>query len=71
MTGTFVLNFTPLKRTLLLVMIRYEADHKEWRQEPVTFMRWFINVPAKVVHSARKVFVKMSVHYWQIGRAHV
>ena len=52
----------------LSVMIRYEADHKEWRQEPVTFMRWFINVPAKVVHSARKVFVKMSVHYWEAPR---
>jgi hypothetical protein len=47
----------------LSVMMRYEADHNLWRQEPLTFMRWFINVPGKVVHSARKVYVKMSTHY--------
>jgi len=47
----------------LSVMMRYEADHRVWRQEPLTFMRWFINVPGKVVHSARKVYVKMSSHY--------
>jgi hypothetical protein len=47
----------------LSVMMRYQADHRVWRQEPLTFMRWFINVPGKVVKSARKVFVKMSVHY--------
>jgi len=47
----------------LSVMMRYEADHRIWRQEPRTFMRWFINVPGKVVHSARKVYVKMSTHY--------
>jgi hypothetical protein len=49
----------------LSVMMRYQADYKIWKQEPLTFMRWFINVPGKVVHSARKVFVKMSVHYWE------
>ena len=48
----------------LSVMMRYEADYKIWKQEPLSFMRWFINVPGKVVHSARKVYVKMSVHYW-------
>jgi hypothetical protein len=47
----------------LSVMMRYEADHRIWRQEPLTFMRWFIIVPGKVVHSARKVYVKMSAHY--------
>jgi hypothetical protein len=47
----------------LSVMMRYDADHRVWRQEPLTFMRWFINVPGKVVHSARKVYVKMSTHY--------
>jgi hypothetical protein len=49
----------------LSVMMRYQADYKIWKQEPLTFMRWFINVPGKVVHSARKVFVKMSIHYWE------
>lgn len=49
----------------LSVMMRYQADHKVWRQEPLTFMRWFINVPGKVVRSARKVIVKMSAHYWE------
>jgi hypothetical protein len=28
----------------LSVMMRYEADHRVWRQEPLTFMRWFINI---------------------------
>jgi hypothetical protein len=47
----------------LSVIMRYDANHNIWRQEPLTFMRWFINVPGKVVNSARKVYVKMSVHY--------
>jgi len=47
----------------LSVMMRYEANHNVWRQEPLTFMRWFINVPGKVVNSARKVYVKMSAYY--------
>ena len=47
----------------LSVMMRYEANHNIWRQEPLTFMLWFINVPGKVVKSARKVYVKMSAHY--------
>jgi len=42
----------------------YEADGKIWRQEHLTFFRWFINVPGKVVKTARKVTVKMSRHYW-------
>jgi len=52
----------------LSVMMRYEADYKIWKQEPLSFMRWFINVPGKVVHSARKVFVKMSAHYWDASK---
>jgi len=52
----------------LSVMMRYEADYKIWKQEPLSFMRWFINVPGKVVHSARKVFVKMSAHYWEVSK---
>ena len=48
----------------LSVMMRYQADHTIWRQEPLTFMRWFIVVPGKVVKSARKKFVKMSRYYW-------
>lgn len=52
----------------LSVMMRYEADDKIWRQEHLTFFRWFINVPGKVVKTARKVFVKMSRHYWYIGK---
>jgi hypothetical protein len=48
----------------LSVMMRYEADSKIWRQEHLTFFRWFINVPGKVVKTARKVTVKMSRHYW-------
>jgi hypothetical protein len=52
----------------LSVMMRYEADYKIWRQEPLSFMRWFINVPGKVIYDARKVFVKMSVHYWEANK---
>jgi hypothetical protein len=48
----------------LSVIMRYEADSKIWRQEHLTFFRWFINVPGKVVKTARKVTVKMSRHYW-------
>ena len=40
-----------------------QADYKIWKQESISFMRWFINVPGKVLHAARKVYVKMSVHY--------
>ena len=49
----------------LSVIMRYEADHKIWKQEHLTFLRWFINVPGKVIKSARKVVVKMSAHYWE------
>ena len=48
----------------LSVIMRYEVDSKIWRQEHLTFFRWFINVPGKVVKTARKVTVKMSRHYW-------
>jgi hypothetical protein len=52
----------------LSVMMRYEADSNIWRQEHLTFFRWFINVPGKVVKTARKVTVKMSRHYWYADR---
>ena len=45
------------------VLMRYESDYKVWKQEPKTFREWFILVPGKVVTNARKVTVKMSVHY--------
>jgi len=48
----------------LSIMMRYETDRKIWRQEHLTFFRWFINIPGKVVKTARKVTVKMSQHYW-------
>ena len=48
----------------LSIMMRYEANSKIWKQEHLTFFRWFINVPGKVVKTARKVTVKMSRHYW-------
>ena len=46
------------------VLMRYESDHKTWKQEPRTFREWFILVPGKVVTNARKTTVKMSVHYF-------
>lgn len=52
----------------LSVMMRYEADIKIWRQEHMTFFRWFINVPGKVIRTARKVTVKMSRHYWYANK---
>ena len=52
----------------LSVMMRYETDSNIWRQEHLTFFRWFINVPGKVVRTARKVTVKMSRHYWYASR---
>jgi len=45
------------------VLMRYESDHKIWRQEPKTFRDWFICVPGKVVTNARKTTVKMSKNY--------
>jgi len=45
------------------VLMRYEADHKTWRQEPKTFREWFILVPGKVVTNARRTTVKMSICY--------
>ena len=48
----------------LSIAMRYEADEKIWRQEHLTFFRWFINVPGKLIKTARKVTVKMSSHYW-------
>ena len=45
------------------VLMRYELDHKTWRQEPKTFREWFIIVPGKVVTNARRTTVKMSIHY--------
>jgi hypothetical protein len=45
------------------VLMRYESDYKTWRQEPKSFLEWFILVPGKVVTNARKTIVKMSKHY--------
>jgi hypothetical protein len=45
------------------VLMRYELDHKTWRQEPKTFREWFIIVPGKVVMNARRITVKMSIYY--------
>lgn len=52
----------------LSVMMRYEADSNIWRQEHLTFFRWFINVPGKIIKTARKVTVKMSRHYWYASK---
>ena len=46
------------------VLMRYDADHKVWKQEPKTFREWFILVPGKVVTNARKTIVKISKHYF-------
>jgi hypothetical protein len=45
------------------VLIRYDSDYRTWKQEPKSFREWFILVPGKVVTIARKIVVKMSVHY--------
>ena len=45
------------------VLMRYEADHKTWKQEPKSFREWFIVVPGKVVTNGRKTIVKMSIQY--------
>jgi hypothetical protein len=45
------------------VLMRYDADHNTWKQEPKSFREWFILVPGKVVTNARKTTVKMSKHY--------
>jgi hypothetical protein len=45
------------------VLMRYDSDYKTWKQEPKSFMQWFIVVPAKVVTNGRKTIVKMSKHY--------
>ena len=52
----------------LSVMMRYEANVKVWRQEHTTFMRWFIQVPAKVVTSGRKTVIKLSKHDHNVGK---
>ena len=57
-------NNTPTTAQLLVSgLMRYESDYKVWKQEPKTFREWFILVSGKVVTNARKVTVKMSVHY--------
>ena len=45
------------------VLMRYDSDYKVWKQEPRSFMEWFISVPGKVVTNARKTTIRMSRHY--------
>jgi hypothetical protein len=45
------------------VLMRYDCDYKIWKQEPKSFMQWFILVPGKVITKARKTIVRMSARY--------
>ncbi|MBK8626789.1 MAG: hypothetical protein IPN86_14870 [Saprospiraceae bacterium] len=40
-----------------------QACKKTWREEYKTFRDWFVKIPAKVVSSARNIYVKMSKYY--------
>jgi hypothetical protein len=46
------------------VMMRYEADQKIWRQEHKSFRMWFIQIPARIVYSARYISLKLYKPYY-------
>jgi len=50
------------------VWMRKLSDEKTWREEPATFRAWFVQLAGKVVHSGRKVFLKMYKSYYYKGR---
>ncbi|HOA81970.1 MAG TPA: IS1380 family transposase [Defluviitaleaceae bacterium] len=45
------------------IMMRYATCKKSWREEYKTFRDWFVKIPAKVVSSARNIYVKMAKYY--------
>lgn len=45
------------------IMMRYATCQKSWREEYRTFRDWFVKIPAKVVSSARNIYIKMAKHY--------
>jgi len=45
------------------VMLRWDTDYKAWKEEPATFLQWFIRVPGKLITAAREVTLKMSKTY--------
>lgn len=45
------------------IMMRYATCKKTWREEYKTFRDWFVKIPAKVVSSARRIYVKMAKYY--------
>jgi len=50
------------------IMMRHATCKKAWREEYITFRDWFVNIPAKVVHSARKMEIKMTRYYYEAQR---
>lgn len=45
------------------IMMRYTTCTKSWREEYITFRDWFVKIPAKVVRSARNIYIKMAKYY--------
>ena len=45
------------------IRMRYAACEKSWREEYKTFRDWFVKIPAKIVNSARNIYIKMAKHY--------
>lgn len=45
------------------IMMRYATCKKSWKEEYKTFRNWFVNIPAKVVRSARNIYIKMAKYY--------
>lgn len=45
------------------IMMRYATCQKSWREEYKTFREWFVKIPAKIVSSARNIYIKMAKHY--------
>jgi hypothetical protein len=45
------------------IMMRYAMCKKTWKEEYKTFRDWFVKIPAKVVSSGRKLYIKMTKYY--------
>jgi hypothetical protein len=43
----------------LSVWMRKLTDKKSWREEPMTFRMWFIQLAGKLVNSGRRIYLKM------------
>ena len=66
-TGSFWANSAIFQSCILaynlMVWMMWLTTEKSFHEEPETIRAWFIYVPATVVKTARKLFLKLSEHY--------